>query len=319
MRGNVNFQVQQLYTLVSNIGESKHAAKEAAKAAGAKGTHEIAKVIGIFSYSTADAYRQTWRELGNFVKSEYNVKSHAFDITKIENTQVHAFIRSKIEGNVAKEYYGKVCAAVEKLEVALNRFAEKNETGIMYDFELQTIRAEGRDLRGPEGNRNYVQPGAVVSLIADPAAKLAASIMYEGGPRISEATYIKESQLMGIGEDRWTGTERGFFHVDSGKGGKGYTVPLSPATYRKLETAISAGGGLFSVDPDSLRHEIEKAAVKAGETYDGKGSHGLRWNCVIERMDELQAAGLTYEQSLTIVSAEKGHTRSSITEHYMGK
>ncbi len=127
------------------------------------------------------------------------------------------------------------------------------------------------------------------------------------------------SQLLEIDEDRWTGTERGFFHVDGGKGGKGYTVPLSPETYRELEKAISAGGGLFSVNPDRLRDEIEKAAEKAGETYDGKGSHGLRWNCVIERMDELQAAGLTYEQSLTIVSAEKGHSRSSITEHYMGK
>lgn len=319
MRGNVNYQVQQLYSLVADIGKSKHDAKELAKASGARGSHEIAKEIGVYSYATADLYRQIWREFGNYLKSEHGVKSHAFDLAKVQPAQVHDYLRSKIEDDVAKSYFGKICSAMEKLETALNRYAEKNETGVQYAFDMREVRQEGRDLRAPDGNRNYVQPWAVVSLIEDPAAKLAAAIMYEGGPRISEATYIKESQLMGIAEDRWTGTERGFFHVDCGKGGKDYTVPLSPETYRDLETAIRASDGLFSVDPDKLRNEIEQAAEKAGETYAGKGSHGLRWNCVIERMDELQAAGLTYEQGLTIVSAEKGHSRSSITEHYMGK
>lgn len=320
MRGNVNYQVQQLYACVSRIGMSKHEAKEAAKASGAVGSHQIAKQTGIHGYGTADTYRAVWRDLGEYVKAEFGIKSSKFDMSQLRSEHVASFLESKINDDVKKSYFGKVCSAIEKLEVAINAYNKgNNPEAERVAFDLSCAREAGRDLEAFSGSRAYLAPAAVVAGIEDPAARLAAAVMHEGGPRIREACHIRSSQLLGVSEDKYTGTVRGFLRVESGKGGKEYTVPLSPETYRSLVSAVAAGNGLFSLATDHVREEIKEAAAKVGEEYTGKGAHGLRWSCVAERMEELQAAGMTYEQGLTICSAEKGHSRSSITEHYLGR
>jgi hypothetical protein len=56
MRGSVVYQVQKVFQAVNAIGISKHAAKEVARAEGALTWHQVGKELGVYSYSTADAY-----------------------------------------------------------------------------------------------------------------------------------------------------------------------------------------------------------------------------------------------------------------------
>ncbi len=64
MRGSIVSQVQALYKLsgIARIGHSKYKAKELARSS-------IGKRLGIYSYSTADAYRDVWKQLLSYAKS----------------------------------------------------------------------------------------------------------------------------------------------------------------------------------------------------------------------------------------------------------
>lgn len=320
MKGSVNFQVQQIFAQVNCINQSKHAAKEEARNNGARTWHEVGKHIGIYGYKTADDYRGIWRDLGDYVKSTFGFNSRTFDLEKLNQEHVASFLSAKIAVGLSANTLSKYCAALEKLEAALCRHAEAHNTGMSYGWDLGGIRAEVQEkLDRFSGNRAYDAPQALVSAMVDPDARLAASVILGGGARIAEATYVKEEQLLGVGPDPWTGKESGSLQIDSGKGGKEYAVFLPVAVYRELEKAVAAGDGLFAVAPDAVRDGLKEAAARIGETYEGHGSHGLRWNHAISRMDELQQAGLSYEQSLSIVSGEMGHSRSDISEHYLGK
>jgi len=76
MRGSIVGQVQALYRLsgIVQVGHSKHRAKELARSSGAKTWHEIGKRLGTYSYSTADAYRDVWKQLLSYAKSSFGVK-----------------------------------------------------------------------------------------------------------------------------------------------------------------------------------------------------------------------------------------------------
>jgi len=55
------------------MGHSKQRAKELARSSGAKTWHEIGKHFGTYSYSTADAYRDVWKQVLSFAKREFGV------------------------------------------------------------------------------------------------------------------------------------------------------------------------------------------------------------------------------------------------------
>ncbi len=320
MRGSVTFQVQEIFGHVNCINQSKHAAKEEARRDGAKTWHEIGKEIGIYGFKTADDYRGIWRDLGNHVKSTFCFNSRTFDLEKLSQEHVASFLSAKIADGLAANTLSKYCAALEKLEVALSRHAEANNTGMSYQWDLGGIRAEAQEkLEHFSGNRAYDAPQPLVTAIVDPDARLAASIILGGGARVAEASHIKEDQLLGVCPDPWTGRESGKLQIDGGKGGKEYAVYLPLEVYLELEQAVAEGNGLFAVTPDAVRDGLREAAECIGETYKGRGSHGLRWNHAVGRMEELQQAGYSYEQSLAIVSGEMGHSRSDISEHYLGK
>ena len=80
---------------------------------------------GCYSYSTADAYRDVWRACLGHAKENLGIK----DIEKLSGEAVRAFLDSKIDQGVAKATFGQYAAACEKLEVALNRYAEQHSTG----------------------------------------------------------------------------------------------------------------------------------------------------------------------------------------------
>lgn len=313
MRGNINYQVQQLYGTVAAIGESKHDAKTSARENGAVGAAEIAKETGIYSYATGDAYRDVWRAVGEFAKAEYGIK----DMERINGEVAAAYLNSKIEEGITRATFNQYAAAVDKMETALNRFASQNETGNTYKFELADVRQVAASELGQCNHeaRAYNNPSELYGNIDDKQHALAARIQHESGGRVKEVSQIKEGQLKGLQTDRITGELKGKIEVD-GKGGKIRELQVSPAAYAALKAAIAANDGVFKVaDYKAYVAALEKSAGKTGQDYNG--SHGLRWNFAQNRMQELQAHGLTYEQALQQVSHEMGHERSDITEHYL--
>jgi integrase len=311
MRGSPVYQVQQLFEKsgINQIGESKHQAKEAARADGAKTWHDLGKNLGIHSYATADAYRAVWREVLRESRAEYGVR----DIEKLTGEHVQHFLEGKIAQGVSMATFRQYAAACEKLEVALNMYAERNNTGNTYRFSeaIETARGDARELRRFEGSRAYENPTALIREIAEPEHRLCASIQYEGGARIREAGLIRPDQLRGMDGNRGT------IHIDrvGAKGGKEREIHVSRETYERLQDHIARHGVFQIDDQDKYRQSLKAAAERTGQEY--HGSHGLRWNFAQERMDYHMNHGLSYEASLVAVSDEMGHVRGDITEHYL--
>lgn len=311
MRGSTVYQVQQVFQSINEIGSSKHDAKAEARAEGAATWHQVGKELGVYSYSTADAYRDVWRACLDFAKEVVGIK----DIEKLSGKAVRAFLVSKVDQGVAHATFGQYAAACEKLEVALNRYAVGHETGRVYAFSesIQGARDVAINLERFEGSRAYADTDRLVAAVVKERHNLVASIQREGGCRISEANHINHGQLRGVRADLHTGELKGWVSVE-GKGGKEREIGVYPGTYARLEAAV-AGGTRFEFDKDAYRADLKAAAVKTGQDYEG--SHGLRWSWAQERHGNLQEGGMTYDQSLSEVSREMGHERGDITEHYL--
>ena len=318
MRGNINYQVQQLYNEVKDIGVSKHQAKLDARAGGASTWHEVAQHLGVHSYSTADDYRAIWKQIGEMAKLA-GVK----DMEKLTGEHARQFLESKIGEGVAAATFAKYAAACEKLGVALDRYALKNGTGREYKNEkngfsaqIGAARKQAKVLEKFDRSRAYENPSGLIANIANNRHQLAAVLQHQGGCRLHEVSQIKESQLRGVYADKLDGGEmKGHFIVD-GKGGKERTISVSVLAYNRLVSEIqSSDKNQYKISESSYGKSIQKAAVLS--TQEGQGTHGLRWSFAQERHQELQQAGLNYEQSLSQISNEMGHERQDITEHYL--
>lgn len=313
MRGSTVYQVQQIFQMVNEIGSSKHEAKAEARAGGAKTWHQVGKGLGVYSYSTADSYRDVWRACLSYSKEHFGIR----DVEKLSGEAVRAFLMSKVDDGVARATFGQYSAACEKLEVALNRYAKTNATGREYVFVagIREARAAAVELERFEGSRAYGDPSRLVASVQNERHNLAASLQREGGARVSEINHVGQWQLKGVWNDRYSGEAKGWIEVQ-GKGGKVRLVGVSPQTYQRLSVEIAkTERGRFEFDKDAYRRELKEAAARSGQKYEG--SHGLRWSWAQERNAELQERGLTYEQSLSQVSQEMGHERGDITEHYL--
>jgi len=298
MRGSVVNQVQTVFKSIISFGESKHQAKEQARSLGAKTWHDIGKNINIYSYNTADSYRQIAIEAFKYAKENFNVK----DITKIEAQHINSFLESKIESNVKYSTFQKYAAACEKLEVALSKYTKQN-----YDFNLKDTRELAQKiLERTDAHRAYSDPQKLVDAIQNKTYRVLAEAQLTGGFRVYELNYLKMSQF----------SDNSHSITVQGKGGKVREIELSEKTYNELKAIVEKSDNqklVFSAD--SYRNELKKAAERSNQAY--TGSHGLRWNFAQNLFKELQESGKTYEQSLFIVSHALGHNRSDITEHYL--
>jgi hypothetical protein len=212
----------------------------------------------------------------------------------------------RIADGVAHSTFQKECAAINKLENALNSYADKRGTGREYDFRSVTHQVkveQGKTLERSDLHRAYSRPQAVVGELERADHRLAASLQLHGGARIDEISLVKPSQLKGDGK----------IEV-KGKGGKIRELQVSEKIYNELKSHIEKNGN-FRIDKDEYGRDLRAAALASGQ--DATGSHGLRWNFAQNRFVELQKSGQVYEQALSNVSHEMGHERPDITEHYL--
>ncbi len=305
MRGNINYQVHQVFKEIISFGQSKHEAKAEARENGNSTWHDIGKEIGIFSYTTADQYRDIAKDLMNYTREQFGIK----DIEKLSSEHIQAYLESKIAEGVRYSTFQKYAAALEKLEVALNQYAQSHDTGQEYHFDLSSVREQASEvLERSQATRAYEDPKALIENIQNSDYKIIAQAQHEGGFRISELNHLSQANFK----------EGNVFQVISGKGGKDREVPLSKETYQSLKSLLDKADksdGKYKFNMNDYRNTLKEAAQASNQPY--TGSHGLRWNFAQEKFMELQREGRTYEQALQEVSNLLGHERPDITEHYL--
>lgn len=328
MKGSVKYQVHTLFLKsgIDRIGQSKHAAKETVrqsmKTTGQNPSwHKLGKEMGIHSTGTRDTYEATWRHVLDHAKTRFGIR----DIEKLTGQHIQFYLESKIsesENRISNQTFLNYSAACEKLETALNLYAERMATGRYYLFtpNIELVRETARESKLERflGNRAYESPRLLIDNLRHEAHQLAARIQYEGGARISEANRIRQDQLKGVYKDPCSGRPKGHFEVQ-GKGGKIREIRISLQTYKELKETIEQKGS-FTFNERTYRDDLEKSAKAIGQDHENKGSHGFRWNFAQERFSEVQGTARVNEiRALSIVSDEMGHVRASITEHYLGK
>lgn len=318
MRGSVKFQCNAIYhkSGIDQIGQSRKSAKEEARQSGSKTAHEVGKKTGVHSFKTKETYLTPWRGVLSHAKENFGVK----DIEKITGDHVRSYLLSKIDERVSKSTFKTYASAMQKLEVALNRFNDSNESfhgKIDYNFtqDINDVRELGRDLAPFAGTRAYDDPHELVRHVED-RFRLLAEIQLEAGLRVHELGTIRPEKT--FGEQKFTlvpGRKAGVFEV-KGKGGKVRKVGVSPQTYQKMLAALDSNGGRFRFSEKEYNEALKGASERTGQSYNA--SHGLRWNYAREMMVSLQRDGKhSYEQSLRHVSEMMGHNRPDITEHYL--
>ena len=308
MRGSIKWQVNQVFNTINNIGSSKHAAKMEARESGASTWHEIGKEIGIYSYSTLDLYRDVAKDLLNYTKEQFGIK----DIEKLNGEHISSFLETKIADGVKYSTFQTYAAALEKLEVALNKYSETHEKGNTYNFSeaIKEVREEAREVldRSVE-TRAYEDPKGLIESIKDETFKTLAEVQYQGGFRISEINHVSPEQFK----------ENNIFEVWDGKGGKDREIQLPENVYNSfkelVENNIDKSYDKFTFDNNDYREAIKEASELSNQEY--HGSHGLRWNFAQESFAEFQENGFSYEEALQEVSNLLGHERPDITEHYL--
>lgn len=315
MRGGIGYQITEIFNKsgIIQIGNSKHEAKAEAREAGAKSWADMGKALGIYSFKTAEGYKDTWHNFANYAKAELKLK----DIEKTSAEHVQAYIENRISAGVALATISKEAAALAKLENALNLYSEKHERGNQYNFRdaiREIVKQARRELPKADPHRAYGSPDRIIGAIGYISHQIAAKSQWESGARVHEISLVKPEQMRGIGQDRSTGEKCGIIEI-KGKGGKVRELHVSPVTYEKISNIIEQEGR-FCIDKNDYRTDLRQACESCNEKY--TGSHGLRWSYAQERMERLQATcGMSYEQSLCEVSRDLGHERPDITEHYL--
>ncbi len=319
MRGSPVYQAHKIFSEsgINKIGESKHEAKAIAReniATGSSGSqsrsatwHEIGKQLGVHSYATADNYRDVWRYTLQYARENFGIR----DIEKLTPEAVSAYLESKIDAGVKHATFMLYAAAVEKLESALNMYAEKNKTDKTYNFSaaIRPMRLQAHEkLEKFEGSRAYWDPKKIIENMKENEYKIVARLQTEAGLRIKETNMISKLQLL---PDNWLEVH--------GKGGKIRTVQLPADLHRQLKNEINSSNNyIFSYNQNSYRTALRHAATTAGEVYTGKSTHGLRWNYARENFQKTasKTGSPTFAHAKT--SSDMGHNRASTTEHYLG-
>jgi len=291
------------------FGQSKHRAKEEARASGAKTWHEVGQHLKIYSYNTANLYRSVWVELLRFAKQYFDIKN----ITYLSPLIVHCFLDAKISEGLKYGSFTTYCAALEKLAIALYQWSQDQRRRTEYNWS-DAISAAKKEASGVLDRfvktRAYRDPIKLIEAISNPVYQIIAATQYSIGARISELDHVKPSQFL----------KEGKLLIINGKGGKERVSKFRHLNvfdkYQQLvKENLNSHYGKFIFNRNQYRLALQVAADKTGQQY--TGSHGLRWNFAQERFQAIQQSGGTREQALAQVAQEMGHNRGDITEHYL--
>ncbi len=295
--GQVNYILRE--SGIFQPGQSKHEAKQEAREQGAQDWHEVGKNLGVYSYSTLNAYRTAMVEAFRYAKEQFGIKQ----ITDIKQEHLQAYLQQKIKEGLSKNTLKQYTAAWEKLEVALNHFAEKVELDKQYSFDFSQIREQIHEIKQDLQSRAYENPQALINALQNPKHQIVAQLQYTAGLRVSEASRISGKQL--------TRTEKGYELTIKGKGGKIREVQISKELGDRLKNSMQ--NGKFTVNYKEYAKDLKEAAARTGQEW--HGTHGLRHNYAQESYIKHSLTDPAHAKEE--VSKELGHNRPYITNTYL--
>jgi len=240
-------------------------------------------------------------------------------VETLQGEHIKSFLESRIADGIKYSTFQREAAALSKFENALNMYADRDGKHNEYSFrgDIQEVRYEASQVLDKNvETRAYDDPKSLISALSNDDYRVVASVQYEGGARLNEVWRVETNDLRGIRMDEHTGEFRGWLEVE-GKGGKERVISVSVETYHTVERVLQENGGNMHFDKNEYREILKDAAEKTEQDY--TGSHGLRWNFAVDRMEELQGTDMTYEERLQEVSWEMGHERADITLHYLAR
>ena len=305
MRGNLDYQIAQIWKKIDGIGTSKAVFRSASSHKNVNDTLPVSDKVHSFEYK--DEVLRTARDIGRFA-FKYGVK----DLSKILYEIVDKWFLEKIDRDVSRDTLRNYLSHIVKIQIALEAIASDEQvayTGYTKE-ELSSIHSMLKSLnKNGYINRAYSNPGAVVSNL-EGNEYCVGLLQYRYGLRVTEAAHIKRSQIQGN------------ILTIQGKGGyfqtKELTSELSDAIIERMVE------GVFKINQNSYRKNLEESARIEGETY--HGTHGLRYNYAqnlyFNHYNENVENGMRYidahKTALKQTSEEIGHHRAEITMHYLG-
>jgi integrase len=320
MTGSVIGQVQALFRIsgIKAIRKSRHKLKQRARAAGARTSGDIAALCPVTGYMTLDKYREVAILFGRWITEEFGCR---WDIEATTADNVWYFLMDCIDRGVALRTWRTYASALNKLALALTRYAQKTGSGRTYDFRsaIDSLRpVAAAELELDRETREYLDPAGLVADIEDVRCRVAAAVQNEGGARIRETGLIRAGQLLGTGVDDITRRPIGKIFLPSvaTKGGRTRTINVTIPTYSDLSGIIAREGEL-RIDHDGYRRILAKAARATSQRY--TGSHGLRYCFAQRRLAECLASGMGQVAAMLRVAQEMGHCRPGITLTYVSR
>jgi len=304
MKGSPLHQARTAFSMIDGIGTSRHKDKEVAREQGYVTKSDIAKHTLVYSFETREQYVNIAVDLLKFAKQEYGIK----DAARLNSEVANAYLINKIESGISKASFNKYAAAITKFETAINAFQKQHN---LPTIELNTTQARqiaAETIQKEEAkSRAYEDPKKLIENIKDNTFKTIAEAQLAGGFRITELNHMSLQNFK----------DNNIFLVISGKGGKDREIELPADIYKallELASKPSTNNGKFAFNMNEYRLELKAAAERSGQEY--TGTHGLRWNAAQYKYIEYSNKHGEVK-AMEMVSNFLGHTRASITQHYL--
>lgn len=290
---------------------SRKLAIEQARAAGAKSTRDQSYLTPIFAKTTGKKYEEVAKSLLRFCIDT----GRADTINMVTSVHVKDYLMTKF--GCRKASFDSYTAAIGKLDAAISKACDRPPQWkeLLRDMRL----AAAVTLNGEQTARAYSRPQEIIEKLSG-KYRLVAELQYRVGLRISEATGtggfkpLSVENLKGEAVDPYLKRPAGLITV-TGKGGKKRTIPIPIDLYRRLENHIHENGEL-TVHQGLYRSLLKDAAVQTGQRYEGRSSHGLRWNYVQDVTDVLCSMGYPAEEAMLVAQQRLGHNDLHHTWRY---
>lgn len=297
MQGNVKWQTNEIFKEIKQIGSSKYDAKNEARLAGAHGSAGIAQATGIYSFRTTDAYRDCIVGFATWAKENLHLK----DLTKTSAQAVKAYLDSRIADGIAHKTFQLDKAALNKFEVALNKYSESHNLNKIYNFQLNENFKEMHKNLAHADIRAYDKEIVNKLLsIENKAMNLAVRLALGAGLRKSEIIKLTPANL-----------KENSIQVIGGKGGKDRIVSTIPdkTLLSDLKAFLQENKKFGNMITGSkINYQIAKATGGSGSI------HALRHNYAIDTVKYFISQSYSEVESIHLTSIEMGHNRNEIIQ-----
>ena len=304
MKGSVKWQTIEIFKEIKSIGELKYSAKNEARAAGASGSHQIAQKTGLYGLNTIDSYRNSVEKFGTWSKENLGLK----DLTKTTAEQVKLYLSARIAENVAHKTFQSEKSALNKFEVALNKYSETHNLNRNYDFKLnETFKSEHKNLQHSDVRAYDKKDVEKLLNNENKAVNLAV--------RLALATGLRKSEILKLSEKNLLGNR---IEVVGGKGGKDRVVSeihdknliTDVKTFLKENNLSKLGD---AISRSKINNEIRAVLKDTGSI------HALRHNYAINTVKAFTDKGFSHVEAVHMTSIELGHNRNEIIETVYSK